>query len=71
MKQLMKLKINDEFKEVWASVNKTLLEVLREDLSILLILWLFPAMPIFMTLKRHSIPGYLCMFSVGVCKKAR
>jgi len=32
MNQLMKLKINGEFKEVWASVHKTLLEVLREDL---------------------------------------
>ena len=32
MKQLMKLKINGEFKEVWVAVHKTLLEVLREDL---------------------------------------
>ena len=32
MNQLMKLKINGEFKEVWVAVHKTLLEVLREDL---------------------------------------
>jgi len=34
MKQLMKLKINGETKEVWASVHKTLLEVLREELHL-------------------------------------
>ena len=30
----MKLNINGEFQEVWVSVNKTLLEVLREDLHL-------------------------------------
>lgn len=32
MKQLMKLKVNGQEREVWTSVHKTLLEVLREDL---------------------------------------
>jgi len=34
MKQLIKLKINGETYEIWTSVHKTLLEVLREDLGL-------------------------------------
>jgi len=34
MKQLIKLEINGESKELWVSVHKTLLEVLREDLHL-------------------------------------
>ena len=34
MKQLLTLKINDEKHEFWASIHKTLLEVLREDLHL-------------------------------------
>ena len=34
MKQLIKLRINGEEHEVWVSVHKTLLEVLREDLRL-------------------------------------
>ena len=34
MKQLLTLKINDERYEFWASIHKTLLEVLREDLHL-------------------------------------
>ncbi len=32
MKQLLTLKINGQLREIWTSVHKTLLEVLREDL---------------------------------------
>lgn len=34
MKQLIKLKVNDQLHEVWTAVHKTLLEVLREDLNL-------------------------------------
>ena len=34
MKQLLTLKINNEKHEFWASIHKTLLEVLREDLHL-------------------------------------
>ena len=34
MKQLLTLKINDEKHELWVSIHKTLLEVLREDLHL-------------------------------------
>jgi aerobic-type carbon monoxide dehydrogenase small subunit (CoxS/CutS family) len=34
MKQLITLKVNGETHEVWTSVHKTLLEVLREDLQL-------------------------------------
>ena len=34
MKQLLTLTINGESHEVWTSTNKTLLEVLREDLNL-------------------------------------
>lgn len=34
MRQLLQLRINGETHEVWASVHKTLLEVLREDLQL-------------------------------------
>ena len=34
MKQLIHLRVNDEKHEVWTSVHKTLLEVLREDLQL-------------------------------------
>jgi aerobic-type carbon monoxide dehydrogenase small subunit (CoxS/CutS family) len=34
MKQLIALKVNGETREVWTSVHKTLLEVLREDLQL-------------------------------------
>ena len=34
MKQLLTLKINDENHELWVSIHKTLLEVLREDMQL-------------------------------------
>ncbi|MCS5553524.1 MAG: (2Fe-2S)-binding protein [SAR324 cluster bacterium] len=34
MKQLLTLEINDEKHELWVSIHKTLLEVLREDLHL-------------------------------------
>ena len=34
MKQLLTLSVNGETHEVWVSVHKTLLEVLREDLHL-------------------------------------
>lgn len=34
MKQLLTLKVNGETHEVWTSIHKTLLEVLREDLGL-------------------------------------